>query len=98
MVWAASTEIYIEESEVHTSLDTFEKAMYDNDPRIAPYFNPATGDVTFTTTQLKSEINVRGVALAQVGVALAREVTVMQRTFSIGLTPKIINVKMLIVY
>ncbi|HEV8591633.1 MAG TPA: inositol-3-phosphate synthase [Pyrinomonadaceae bacterium] len=36
MVWAASTEIFLEESECHTSLDAFEKAMYDNDPRIAP--------------------------------------------------------------
>jgi myo-inositol-1-phosphate synthase len=36
MVWAASTEIYVEESEVHTSLEAFEKAMYDSDPRIAP--------------------------------------------------------------
>jgi myo-inositol-1-phosphate synthase len=36
MVWAASTEIYIEESEVHKSLESFEKAMYDSDPRIAP--------------------------------------------------------------
>lgn len=36
MVWAASTEIYVEESEVHASMEVFEKAMYDNDPRIAP--------------------------------------------------------------
>ncbi len=36
MVWCASTEIYIEESEVHTSLAALEKAMYDDDPRIAP--------------------------------------------------------------
>lgn len=36
MVWAASTEIYVEESEVHASIEVFEKAMYDNDPRIAP--------------------------------------------------------------
>lgn len=36
MVWCASTEIYIEESEVHASLEAFEKAMYDDDPRIAP--------------------------------------------------------------
>ena len=36
VVWAASTEIYIEESEVHTSIEAFEKAMYDSDPRIAP--------------------------------------------------------------
>lgn len=36
MVWCASTEIYIEESEVHASLAALEKAMYDDDPRIAP--------------------------------------------------------------
>ena len=36
MVWAASTEIYLEEGEIHRSLDAFEKAMYDNDPAIAP--------------------------------------------------------------
>ncbi len=36
IVWCASTEIYVEESEVHASIEVFEKAMYDNDPRIAP--------------------------------------------------------------
>src|SRR3954471_19799465 len=36
MLWAASTEIYIEESECHNSLQSFEKALYDSDPRIAP--------------------------------------------------------------
>lgn len=36
MVWAASTEIFLEESEIHTDPEIFEKAMYDNDERIAP--------------------------------------------------------------
>jgi myo-inositol-1-phosphate synthase len=36
MVWAASTEIYMEESAVHGSLETFEKGLYDSDPAIAP--------------------------------------------------------------
>jgi myo-inositol-1-phosphate synthase len=36
MVWAASTEIYMEESGVHVSLETFEKGLYDSDPAIAP--------------------------------------------------------------
>lgn len=36
MVWAASTEIYIEERPIHESLEALEKAMYDNDPFIAP--------------------------------------------------------------
>ncbi|MEO7658205.1 MAG: inositol-3-phosphate synthase [Pyrinomonadaceae bacterium] len=36
MVWCASTEIYIEESAIHKSLESLEKAMYDSDPFIAP--------------------------------------------------------------
>lgn len=36
IVWAASTEIYLEQSEIHQSIEAFEKALYDNDERIAP--------------------------------------------------------------
>ncbi len=36
MVWAASTEIFIEPSDIHNSLEAFEKALYDDDERIAP--------------------------------------------------------------
>lgn len=36
MVWAASTEIYLEQSEIHESIEALEKAMYDNDENIAP--------------------------------------------------------------
>ena len=36
MVWAASTEIYIEESDVHRTLIGFESGLYDSDDRIAP--------------------------------------------------------------
>ncbi len=36
MVWAASTEIYLEPSEIHESVESLEKAMYDNAPDIAP--------------------------------------------------------------
>src|SRR5215207_6403882 len=36
MVWAASTEIYLEASAVHNPLEAFEKGLYDSDPAIAP--------------------------------------------------------------
>lgn len=36
MVWAASTEIYLEPTEIHESIEAFEKALYDNDDNIAP--------------------------------------------------------------
>lgn len=36
MVWAASTEIFIEASDIHSDIEAFEKALYDDDSRIAP--------------------------------------------------------------
>ncbi|MCC7232878.1 MAG: inositol-3-phosphate synthase [Bacteroidia bacterium] len=36
MIWCASTEVYLEPSDVHQSLDKFEQAMKENDPSIAP--------------------------------------------------------------
>jgi myo-inositol-1-phosphate synthase len=36
MVWCASTEIYIEEQEVHKSLANFEKGLKDNNEAISP--------------------------------------------------------------
>jgi len=36
MVWCASTEVYMEPNSVHATLDSFEKAMRENNPAIAP--------------------------------------------------------------
>ncbi len=36
MVWAASTEIFLEQTEVHQTLEAFEKGLYDDDDAIAP--------------------------------------------------------------
>jgi myo-inositol-1-phosphate synthase len=36
MVWAASTEVYIEESDVHSSLKKFEEGLKKNSPYISP--------------------------------------------------------------
>jgi myo-inositol-1-phosphate synthase len=36
MVWCASTEIFLQVSEAHTSLEKFEQALDGNDPSIAP--------------------------------------------------------------
>src|SRR6476469_3253879 len=35
IVWAASTEIFLEASEVHQNIEAFEKGLYDNDPNIS---------------------------------------------------------------
>ncbi len=36
MVWAASTEVYLEASGCHLTTEAFEQALYDSDPAIAP--------------------------------------------------------------
>jgi myo-inositol-1-phosphate synthase len=36
MVWAASTEVFMKPSPVHETVDSFEQAMRDDDPAIAP--------------------------------------------------------------
>ncbi|MBX3297740.1 MAG: inositol-3-phosphate synthase [Acidobacteria bacterium] len=36
MVWAASTEVYLEASGCHLTIEAFEQALYDSDPAIAP--------------------------------------------------------------
>ena len=36
MIWCASTESYIEPSDIHSTLDKFEAALLNNDPLIAP--------------------------------------------------------------
>lgn len=36
IVWAASTEIFLEQTEVHQTLEAFEKGLYDNNDAIAP--------------------------------------------------------------
>jgi len=36
IVWAASTEIFLEQSAVHETLEAFEKGLYDDDEQIAP--------------------------------------------------------------
>ncbi len=36
IVWAASTEIFLEIGAVHQTIESFEKGLYDDDPNIAP--------------------------------------------------------------
>jgi myo-inositol-1-phosphate synthase len=36
IVWAASTEIFLEASDVHQTIEAFEKGLYDSDPNISP--------------------------------------------------------------
>jgi myo-inositol-1-phosphate synthase len=45
MIWCASTEIYIKESQVHRSIEDFEKGLKENHPDIAPSMIYAYADL-----------------------------------------------------
>ncbi|TAH41511.1 MAG: inositol-3-phosphate synthase [Bacteroidetes bacterium] len=49
MIWCASTEIYIEQSPVHQTLEKFEEGLRNNDPAIAP-------SMIYTYASLKSGV------------------------------------------
>jgi hypothetical protein len=60
----------------------------------SPYFNPTTGQVTFDTNNLQSTVDIRGVGLAEVGLALSHEFGTGDAAWGLGITPKIVKVNL----
>ena len=60
----------------------------------SPYFDPVTGQVTFNTNNLQSSVDIRGVGLAEMGVALSREFAIGDATWGFGITPKMVKVRL----
>jgi len=56
------------------------------------YFD--AGGFAFNTANLQSQTHIRGVAKAETGISLAREFTVREQSFAIGLSPKVVKVLM----
>lgn len=76
-------------------------AACNNDPvcianitSTSPYFNPVTAGVTYNTNNMRSSVDIRGVGLAEMGVALSREFTIGDATWGFGITPKMVKVKL----
>lgn len=61
------------------------------DSRITPYYNAGTNQVTFNTNNLQSSVDIRGVALSEVGIALSREFTLADSAWGLGITPKMVS-------
>ena len=64
-------------------------ATITTDPRITTYYS--AGQVTFNTNNLQSSVDIRGVALSEVGIALSREFTLADSAWGLGITPKMVN-------
>jgi len=61
---------------------------------VSSYVDPVTGDFTFNTANLQSQTHIRGVAKAETGISLAREFTIREHSFAVGLSPKVVKVLM----
>jgi len=54
----------------------------------------ACGTLNFSTNNLESELNFRGVRLAEAGFAFSREYRINKQRISLGITPKIIQAQL----
>jgi len=62
-------------------------------PSVAQYFDQTTGQVVFNTNNnLQSTVDIRGVGLAEVGLALSHEFGTGDDAWGLGITPKIVKV------
>ncbi len=63
-------------------------------PNYSTYFDTTTGDVTFNSDDLKSSVDLRGVTVAETGLALARQFGEGAGSWTIGLTPKYVKLRL----
>lgn len=86
MVWAASTEIFLEESDVHRSLEAFEKGLYDNDPAIAPSMIYAYAAIRSDVPFANGAPNLTADIPALTKLAEANKVPICGKDFKTGQT------------
>lgn len=64
-------------------------------PSVGQYFDRTTGQVIFNTNNnLQSTVDIRGVGLAEVGLALSHEFGTGDAAWGLGITPKVVNVNL----
>lgn len=63
-------------------------------PNYSTYFDTASGDVTFDSSNLESTVNMRAVGLGEMGFALATQFGEGPGSWAIGLTPKYVKVRL----
>lgn len=86
MAWAASTEVYLEADAVHLSLDSFEQAMRDNHPAIAPSMIYAYAALQMGIPFLNGAPNLNLEVPALRALAQAKKVPVGGKDFKTGQT------------
>jgi myo-inositol-1-phosphate synthase len=86
MIWCASTEIFMEQTEAHRDLESFEKAMKDNDPAIAPSMVYAYAALSMKVPFANGAPNLTIDIPALNELAMKNEVPVAGKDFKTGQT------------
>jgi myo-inositol-1-phosphate synthase len=86
MVWCGSTEIFLKESAVHQTVESFEKGMADNDPGIAPSMIYAYAAIKMGIPYANGAPNLTGDIPALLQLAKENNVPVCGKDFKTGQT------------
>jgi myo-inositol-1-phosphate synthase len=86
MVWCASTEAYIETSEVHLTLEAFENGLKNNDPRIAPSQIYAYAAIACDVPFANGAPNLTCDIPALLDFAVAKNIAISGKDFKTGQT------------
>ncbi|MBS1586900.1 MAG: inositol-3-phosphate synthase [Bacteroidetes bacterium] len=86
MVWCASTEKYIEQSEVHETIEAFEEGLRNNDPNIAPSMIYAYAAIKMGVPFANGAPNLTCDIPALIDFAKQNEVPIAGKDFKTGQT------------
>jgi len=86
VIWAGSTEIFIEQKSVHKSIEAFEEGMKNNDPDISPSMLYAYAAVSEGAPFINGSPNLSVDIPAIVDLAIENEVPVAGKDFKTGQT------------
>jgi myo-inositol-1-phosphate synthase len=86
MIWCASTEIYMKEGPDHRDLESFEAAMGDNDPSIAPSMLYAYAALKEGVPFANGAPNLTADIPALVDLAIEQDVPICGKDFKTGQT------------
>ena len=86
MIWCASTEVYVEESTVHQTIENFEKGLLENDEAIAPSMIYAYAAIKSGVPYINGAPNLTNDIPAIIDLAIQMNVPIAGKDFKTGQT------------
>ncbi len=86
MVWCGSTEVFIQPTDVHQTIESFEKGLRENDPNIASSMIYAYAAIMEKIPYANGAPNLSGDVPALVDLAIKNQVPIMGKDFKTGQT------------